>query len=663
MSRTIEIAAAADLSAWTDITDVVDRTSIRVGGRAYNGESASCGFDLDDDAATRSWPAHRVVRVIEDATAAPTVMGWCRVVSDSSSRGSRFDGDVRRFDVSLADRNSDVRGIPVYGWSRPEETDVERVLALIDEYLDGSFRASTNLTGTYVRNANTVTLDAKKYDAQQLADVLQSIADEAGKIWFVTADGELFYDIETSTAYAAPISISDAGDDDGETIFAPTFDSDAADREKGELLSGGVAPYGSAGGIVTERRPAVEAANDRWEEVLSVDATHETGATRQLAKQLDARAVEDLTVRCSIDLRADQVDLLKYGQTLSFRAAAAAIMAPKTLRVAELVWEEIGAGLYRAHLELARPTKIRGRNKTGSGASPAPDANAVITVENGGIELGEEIVAAGVFARNIFPDDGLDSGWVGAGIDRIVGSWNGENVPWPTAPCDIGLGAFTKLTVAMLMYVFSIPADATYIGAIGDFAWVQTGDPPGFGHETAGSFNTASPHLGDGYSVSAGAAGSAPYPNNLADALVDVGHFTGSPSGDHFLPRSALPFGADLAFIIAPTFRAKSGLWCDWVGCADACGSISISSEPKIRLATIAAGAYGWIVASPIGVQDGSNRTFTLPGGYSQVRRVWLNDITTGQVGFTATDGSTITLLDRAPKPTDALLAEWYVPK
>jgi hypothetical protein len=290
VTRTIEIGADADLGSWTSIGSLVRRDSIRVGGRAFNGESASCGFDVDDDSAAKSWPPHRVVRVIEDATSPDTTLGWCRIETDSSGRLGRFDGDARRFDVNLSDRNADVRGIVVTSWSRPAETDVARMRALVADWFDGSYRASTDLTDTYVRNANTVTLPAKKYDAVQAADIAQEIADAAGKIWFVTVDGEAFLDIETSTAYAAAISITDAGTDNQTTIFAPGFDGDAADRDKTEVLSGGVAPYGSSGHKVSERRSTKEAAGDRWEEVLSVDASTSADATSQLGKLLDARS-------------------------------------------------------------------------------------------------------------------------------------------------------------------------------------------------------------------------------------------------------------------------------------------------------------------------------------------------------------------------------------
>jgi hypothetical protein len=424
VTRTIEIGADADLGSWTSIGSLVRRDSIKVGGRAFNGESASCGFNVDDDAAAKTWPPHRVVRVIEDATTPDTTLGWGRVETDSSGRNGRFAGDARSYDVNLSDRNADVRGIVVTGWNRPAETDVARMRALVADWFDGSYRASTNLTDTYVRNANTVTLPAKKYDAVQANEIAQEIADAAGKIWFVTVDGELFLDTETSTAYAAAISITDAGTDNQTTIFAPGFDADGADRDKTEVLSGGVAPYGAAGHRVSERRSAKEAAGDRWEEVLSVDASTSAGATSQLGKLLDARQLEDLTVRCFLDLRADQVDVIKYGQTLSFRGAAAATTSPTTLRIAELTWEEIGKDLYRAHLELARPTKLGSRNKKGSGgSSPVFDPTPVTGPDPVCGATGGTVVAT-IELSNGAPDPAADhNGWSTSAFHPTPGRW------------------------------------------------------------------------------------------------------------------------------------------------------------------------------------------------------------------------------------------------
>jgi hypothetical protein len=377
MTLKVEIAATKAASSWTDITSLVERTSFRLGGRAFNGESASCGFDLDDDAASRNLPPHRVVRVTEDATASPTILMWGRVESDSSSRGTRFSDDARKYDVSLSDRNADVRGIVVRAWSRPAETAAARLQALVADYLDGSWRASTNLTDTLVTTGSpmTASMPKKRYHGVAAVDIIDEIQQASGCLWFVTADGRVFARAETSTAYASTISITDDGTDDQASVFAPIFEGEAGTREKSEVLSGGVAGYGSSG-LATERRTSIEDAGDRWEDVLSTNATTSSGAATELAQQLDLRQLEDATYRCAIDLRADQVDLIAYGQMVTFRAAAARVTTPATVRVAELTWENVGKDLYRAHLELARPTKIASRIKRGTGGSGGTIATA-----------------------------------------------------------------------------------------------------------------------------------------------------------------------------------------------------------------------------------------------------------------------------------------------
>jgi hypothetical protein len=244
--------------------------------------------------------------------------------------------------------------------------------ALVADWFDGSYRASTNLTDTYVRNANTVTLPAKKYDAVQANDIAQEIADAAGKIWFITVDGEVFLDIETSTAYAAAISITDAGTDNQTTIFAPGFDTDAADRDKTEVLSGGVAPYGSVRAqgqratAARSRRPATDGRR-----CCPSTASTSADATSQLGKLLDV-AISSRTSRSAASSTSapTRSTSSSTARRFSFSGAAAADTSPTTLRIAELTWEEIGKDLYRAHLELARPTKLGSRNKKGKGTPP-----------------------------------------------------------------------------------------------------------------------------------------------------------------------------------------------------------------------------------------------------------------------------------------------------
>lgn len=385
MTRTFEIAAAADLSSWTDVGAVVDRRTFKLGGRAYNGESTPSGFNFADDAGTAVLPAHRVVRVTEDATVSPTVIFWGRIQDKSIGRGQMFDDDAKAFDVGLDDVNSELRGISIIRWDRGAETAEARLRAFGAAYLDGSWRASTDLDcATYVPLTHTTMLPAKKYRGTTGGEVIDDVMTATGKLLFVTQDRELFFDQPTSTAYASTIAISDAQDDDGETIFAPEWNGSANESSGDQVTSGGVATYAS-GSVVSKRRTAVETSYDRWEDAISSDAKTGSGAQGDLGRMLDGHATEEDTIRCSVYFRADQVDLLKHGMTLPFRGGAAAVTSPITVRVASCEKVEVGEDRYRYDLELGFPRKIRGRINHGKSSLPPPPPTTLPPPGGGGV--------------------------------------------------------------------------------------------------------------------------------------------------------------------------------------------------------------------------------------------------------------------------------------
>jgi hypothetical protein len=356
----IEVAANAAASAWTDITDIIDITSIKAGGRAANGESEQLGFNLDDDAAAIDLPAHRVVRFTEDATAAPTVIGWGRVQSVDIGRGKLFSGDARQYDVQLTDVNGELRGVVFPTFIRPAEVPGARMRGLINHYFHGTWRASTNLNyTTYVPLTAFDDMPKKTYARAHAEDVLSDIASTHDLLYFVTNEQEVFLDSRTSGAYASTIAISDDGDDDGETIFAPIFEGPGNSKDGDQVLSEVISTYGT-NRYVYIRRSAAQAAFDRWGDVINIDTTSKNSATNKANSTLDRHAIPESSIRCKVLFREDQVDLIKHGHTLAFRAAAAGILSPLTFRVASLIWEFAGPGYYLASLELSFPRKVAG---------------------------------------------------------------------------------------------------------------------------------------------------------------------------------------------------------------------------------------------------------------------------------------------------------------
>lgn len=361
MAWKFEVATTKTAAAFTDRTSLVDRTQIALGGRAWDGEAQPGTIYLGSDAGAIALPPHRVCRWIEDATTPDTTLWRGRREVNDLARGTRWDGDALAYEMSVGDANLHLRGIPVVNWDRPAETDYARVIALAAAFLAGTPRVSTNLATTWVANANLVSLPKRKYNGSPL-EVLQDITRESGKLYFVTMDDELFYDLESSANYSAGLSVTDvAASVNYTTVFAPI--EPQANMDAQEYLSGGALLYRDDR-VVTETRISVEDAGDFWREVIfDGDVQDASQATQLLAKILDTRDQEDDRYTFSLELLSTQVDLIKHGQRMSFRSAACGVTTPITRRIATLTWQEIGDGKYRADIDLTIPPKVSRRLK------------------------------------------------------------------------------------------------------------------------------------------------------------------------------------------------------------------------------------------------------------------------------------------------------------
>jgi hypothetical protein len=225
MTRSLKIYQGEDQTPVTDLTEPtvtphVKWEEVEAGHRAYQLESTSSSFPMRDEEGetgnelnlpgglTRvSLAAHNRL-IWEDGDGVVLFRG--RVGPKDYSRGAQKASRAREVTVNAQDINFDLRGIIVDGWTRPSETDVARVQALVADYLSGSPRVTTDISTTYVAaGSNTITLPALRYDSTDPETILRDISTQANKLAFVTVDNELFYDGNDSTAYQAGIRISD----------------------------------------------------------------------------------------------------------------------------------------------------------------------------------------------------------------------------------------------------------------------------------------------------------------------------------------------------------------------------------------------------------------------------------------------------------------------
>jgi hypothetical protein len=369
MAAKFEIATNADATAWEDITGLVNWETARFGGTADRGAiDTGSGFDLLDDAGTRTLPKRRRVRVTETDTAPDTIIWQGRTVGATLARGVIVTEDSKRFDIQLTDVNSDFGGIGFAGSPRPAETDIQRIQYLLDTHLQGQNRPSTDIADTYFSSGTPINLVAHTYEGVQPIDWFNHITESTGKQFFLTNLYELYYAVVNDTSYAAGISITDDGFDFS-TSFPPGGPPQAT--EDGTEMFTRVRFRYKDNRLVTVVRSAVEAAHDRWgtaivdESVASVNA-----ATTRANRFLDEFDHEATTFQCYVDLPSTMVAELSWGMTISFRSAACGILSPTTFRVSRCSWQLITPGIWRAHLELNFPTKFGKRSVGGGSGNP-----------------------------------------------------------------------------------------------------------------------------------------------------------------------------------------------------------------------------------------------------------------------------------------------------
>src|SRR5919108_2115609 len=267
-----------DYSAFFRAYDAEGQTFSNFANAARMGESTQGAIVLEDDSGVAinhaKIASQKRVIVTENASGSPVKLlnGW--IANKELARGDIPTAEAMRWSIATEDANIFLRGVMVTESARPAETDRARVLAYLAAYLNGTSstnenaRTSVTLATTYVANSNLVNLPARTYRDTTLYDVFHEIAEQSGKDFFVTQDLEFFYDIPTSTAYAAGLSISaQFGAANNTTVFAP-FDVEG-DHHGQAMLTGGAMRYAGDNLVVLHNLFGAEANHDRWEEIFS----------------------------------------------------------------------------------------------------------------------------------------------------------------------------------------------------------------------------------------------------------------------------------------------------------------------------------------------------------------------------------------------------------
>jgi len=429
MTRVITIAGTA-------ITSTSDLDSIVVGGQAKQGDSALSEMVLYDDSNALFGASEAFIRkqwsVTEDASGTAVYLARGRIAAFETHRGDEdsVQGTKVQYSFALEDQNLELRGHDVNDWERPEETGYARVTALGTAYLNGSPRTSTNLnTTTYVPNSNTVTMPAKTYVNADAIDVITECAAAEDKKFFVTVDHELFYDLESSTAYATILEISDgvgsASDPDGTNYFAPIWDMGSALSWEGQDYASRVRLAYNQDSSVIVTDSTSESAHDRWvAHVADTETTSAAMATAFATAELSYRKSGERTYALALKIPAAQAYKIKVGQVIWIQAQAAVDTTARVQRrIAELMWEPDGPYWYIARLNLDRPVRRRVRGSV-SGATLIGPHPAPVCED-------DEIVSPTTIWSWTWTTDELDDGTstYDGGLDRTVSGGFGDYAP------------------------------------------------------------------------------------------------------------------------------------------------------------------------------------------------------------------------------------------
>lgn len=669
MTRLLRVYSGSDSSPIIDYTDDVNWVEAQLASMAHDGESGvgEIGIYDSDGVIPDSVPpgkflnSHNVV-LVEDG---PYRLFRGRIQTRASSRRMRRGRRTKYIKCNLGDYNTDLRGIVVDNWVRPLESNIARVQALAAAYLAGSPRATTNLNATtYVSGSNALTIPAKTYTGMYVGDVLADIAREAGKIFFVTIDGELFYDGSESNAYASSLRISDDPADANATTYAPEWYAGDASTEDGIDTASHIRSYYGTESSVTANT-GQQAYNDYWE-TLWWDPLAEVASNALPRAVARLQEVQDtLTISCKIGpIPWAQLGSIKAGQTIQVKARAAkggrgptgTFLGDSftTLRIAELRWLMPEPMTYFAQLQLSRPPRI---SPYGSGDQALVTAKTAIlggptaTLSYGS---GIPVTAYQMTETNKAPGSWMSAANFVAGSGTDFASLIGSACR--VSPPD-GLYIGERIYYAAVQTNSALPADAGYIGARLTVTLRSNTHSAGFhGGLNGEEAPVKGPHqvtvvYGSSTPTTAGLQGGGQLgivDGNATDKVVQ-------------LSIPSVQWGSYMTIYFQPMFRMIKDSACESTHSAGGWGD-GTSAIGNLTLAATTATGPGWVTGGAIGTRNGVNTAFTLVGGYRAIDEVWRNGVSLPLTSIDTSGGSpNITTVGWAPIATDTFLLHYLI--
>lgn len=319
--------------AGVDRTSVVDPRHVDFAESAYLGETLEGSFIVNDTAGSLVIPAHKPV-VVEQSSTTPSRIFSGFVRSKKIGRSVNPSevhpmGASRAIRVGTVDANSLLRRKIIRRYSgmtkaeggvRPAETVAARLTWLLaGPWLSGlvaDYGAVTYPAG--------VGLDSARLMGQYPGDVLVQMAKAcrfSGCYVRYNAAQPLFElvfrDDNASTADTCTISISNAGNADGDTIFAPNEDAEL--DEDGEHVYSGMYATHRKGAVFESRAATATAYADRDGTTEDAGARNASTARRDAQTALWESRSEEQSLPVRLRVPKAKIGLIRQGMRISTR--------------------------------------------------------------------------------------------------------------------------------------------------------------------------------------------------------------------------------------------------------------------------------------------------------------------------------------------------------
>lgn len=342
------------------ILPAYDRPLLRPVVMAYDGQVGSGNIYVRDPGSWSIYSGRRMTLTVGGTVMVDGFLGAkdrTRPSDDALKRGNS---------LTWQDNNLLLSHIRIEYWVRPDETDVDRVLAAMAAF------CPTVDTSHYVSSAVTIGLPAKTYQDTTLDEVFADAMDQTAKTWFVDRRRYLhFHGLDEDVGFNCTYSITD-NNPDGITSFAPT---DPQEHDDPYNLANDLKVIGANGNsVIVQDTTSITRHNA--DGLLHQDTVNypDSDITSDLTAYADAvlatRAEDRVTYSCGLSYLPDPT-LVEAGMRIQVQSAVFGLASPTWLRISQIAYETIAPGVWKLTLDLALPTRNawelrhrrRGKNK------------------------------------------------------------------------------------------------------------------------------------------------------------------------------------------------------------------------------------------------------------------------------------------------------------